>query len=124
MLDGKTFLPETGTPIRKIACMMRPFAEADPVPLAVAILNANSLTRSIVLDGGELDDVTGCERNGDERLPHVPCIGRAALGAQPAVQAHVFVFHHHSPSLLEATRDKECLRGIVSGSIQPNPQVR
>src|SRR5262245_34220088 len=47
MLDGKTFLPVTGTPIRKIACMMRPLAEADPVPLAVAILNAKSLTRSI-----------------------------------------------------------------------------
>ena len=37
----------TGTPIRKIACMMRPLADADPVPLAVAILNAKSLTRSM-----------------------------------------------------------------------------
>ena len=47
MFDGKTFFPVTGTPIRKIACMIRPLAEADPVPLAVAILNANSLVRSI-----------------------------------------------------------------------------
>jgi hypothetical protein len=48
MFDGKTFLPVTGTPIRKIACMMRPLADADPVPLAVAILNAKSLVRSMV----------------------------------------------------------------------------
>ena len=47
MFDGKTFFPVTGTPIRKMACMMRPFALADPVPLAVAILNAKSLTRLI-----------------------------------------------------------------------------
>ena len=47
MFDGKTFLPVTGMPIRKMACMMRPFALAEPVPLAVAILKAKSLTRSI-----------------------------------------------------------------------------
>jgi hypothetical protein len=47
IFDGKTFFPVTGTPIRKIACMIRPLAEADPVPLAVAILNANSLMRFI-----------------------------------------------------------------------------
>jgi hypothetical protein len=44
MFDGKTFFPVTGIPIRKIACMMRPLADADPVPFAVAILNAKSLT--------------------------------------------------------------------------------
>src|SRR5258705_5445574 len=49
MFDGNTFLPVTGTPMREIVCMMRPFAEADPVPLAVAILNAKSLVRSIKL---------------------------------------------------------------------------
>src|SRR6266542_3166834 len=49
MFDGNTFLPVTGTPMRKMACMMRPFAEADPVPLAVAILKAKSLIRSIEL---------------------------------------------------------------------------
>jgi hypothetical protein len=44
MFDGNTFFPVTGTPIRKIACMIRPLADADPVPLAVAILKAKSLT--------------------------------------------------------------------------------
>src|SRR5918996_4379377 len=47
MFDGNTFLPVTGTPMRKMACMMRPLAEAEPVPLAVAILKAKSLTRFI-----------------------------------------------------------------------------
>ena len=47
MFDGKRFLPDTGMPIRKMACMIRPLALAEPVPLAVAILKAKSLTRSI-----------------------------------------------------------------------------
>src|SRR3954466_15522946 len=46
MFDGNTFFPDTGMPMRKIACMMRPFADADPEPLGVAILKAKSLTRS------------------------------------------------------------------------------
>jgi hypothetical protein len=40
------FLPETGMPIRKIDCMSRPFALADPVPFTVPILNARSFVRS------------------------------------------------------------------------------
>ena len=43
MFDGNTFFPVTGMPMRKMACMIRPLADADPVPLAVAILKANSL---------------------------------------------------------------------------------
>src|SRR5690242_14863048 len=46
MFDGKTFLPVTGMPMRKIACMSRLFALADPVPLTVPILNAKSFTRA------------------------------------------------------------------------------
>jgi hypothetical protein len=47
MFDGKTFFPDTGIPIRKIACMMRLFALAEPVPLTVAILKAKSFTELI-----------------------------------------------------------------------------
>ena len=43
MLDGKTFFPEIGIPIRKIACMRSPLALAEPVPFTVAILKAKSL---------------------------------------------------------------------------------
>src|SRR5271170_7453967 len=55
MFDGNRFLPETGIPIRKMACMRRPFALADPVPLTLASLNAKSLIRST----GSLPDVRG-----------------------------------------------------------------
>src|SRR5436190_17688793 len=47
MFDGKTFLPVTGTPMRKMACISRPLADADPVPFGVAILKAKSLVRSM-----------------------------------------------------------------------------
>src|SRR5450432_3154493 len=50
MFEGHRFLPDTGTPMRKIACMMRPFALADPVPFVLAILKAKSLTRSTLLE--------------------------------------------------------------------------
>ena len=44
MFDGKTFFPVTGIPMRKMACMSRPFALAEPVPLTVPILSAKSFT--------------------------------------------------------------------------------
>src|SRR5687767_4679333 len=47
MFDGNTFLPETGIPIRKIACMISAFALADPVPLTVPILKAKSFVMRI-----------------------------------------------------------------------------
>src|SRR5918999_911475 len=59
MLDGNTFFPDTGIPIRKIACMMRLFALAEPVPLTVAILKAKSLTELI----------GWCEQQGGSRFP-------------------------------------------------------
>ena len=46
MLEGNTFFPVTGIPMRKMACMRRPLALADPVPLTVAILRARSLIRA------------------------------------------------------------------------------
>src|SRR5450755_4910734 len=42
MLEGNRFFPETGIPIRKIACISNPFALADPVPLTLASLSAKS----------------------------------------------------------------------------------
>src|SRR4051794_11478118 len=121
MFDGKTFLPVTGIPIRKIACMMRPLADADPVPLAVAILNAKSFTRSM----GLLLDLRGSnpsqrwyrynlsrERDMNHRLAHVPCVGRATFRAQSAVDAHVLVLHHHAAGLLERRGHEQRLSGF------------
>src|SRR5687767_14515296 len=45
MFDGNTFFPDTGMPIRKIACISRPFALAEPVPFTVAMRSAKSFTR-------------------------------------------------------------------------------
>src|ERR1043165_1700246 len=42
MFDGKTFFPVTGMPIRKIACIRRLFALAEPVPFTVPIRKAKS----------------------------------------------------------------------------------
>src|SRR5688572_13772866 len=116
MFDGKTFLPVTGTPIRKMACMMRPFADAEPVPLAVAILNAKSLTRFICCAACTCPTLRADEgrragvRNVDDEFPHVPCVGGTPLGAQAAVQTHVLVLHHDATGLLEGARDEQCLR--------------
>src|SRR5215208_6226855 len=56
MLDGKTFFPEIGIPMRKIACISSAFALAEPVPFTVPILKAKSLMpgmrRSGMGDGG------------------------------------------------------------------------
>ena len=52
MFDGKMFLPVTGMPIRKIACISRLLALAEPVPLTVAMRNAKSLVPLIPLPEG------------------------------------------------------------------------
>src|ERR1700752_1331477 len=134
MLDGKTFFPVTGTPIRKIACMISPLALAEPVPLAVAILNAKSFVwfiKALSLSGvGRRESALPSafclvpfafplspdrlQRNkGHARVrllqhepAHVPGVGRAALGAQAAVQADVLVLHHHPARLLQRPGDE------------------
>src|SRR5262249_1299449 len=79
MFGGHPFFPDTGIPMRKIACMMGPLAEADPEPLGVAILKAKSLVFTSLT----------CLRQLELELDHVPGVRRAALGAQAAVEAHV-----------------------------------
>ena len=44
MFDGKRFLPETGMPMRNMACISKPFALAEPVPFTLASLMAKSFT--------------------------------------------------------------------------------
>src|ERR1041384_2427716 len=46
-----------------------------------------------------------------EELLHVPGAGRAALGAQAAVQAHVLVLHHHALRF-QRTGNVEILRCV------------
>src|SRR5579864_5609102 len=105
MFDGNRFLPDTGTPMRKIACMMRPLALADPVPFVLAILKAKSLTRSTFAEFKSSSCRRPCRRfvrvaarltrpRDDElELLHVPRARRAALGAQAAVHAEILVLY-------------------------------
>jgi hypothetical protein len=44
MFEGKRFLPETGMPMRKIACMRRLLALEEPVPFTFANLIEKSFT--------------------------------------------------------------------------------
>jgi hypothetical protein len=63
-----------------MACMMRPFAEADPVPFAVAILNAKSLTLLITIaDLGLL--ISDQSRIVDRRLIRNPLDPRSEIVA-------------------------------------------
>src|SRR3954451_22326356 len=79
MFEGNTFFPVTGTPMRKMACMISPFADADPVPLAVAILNAKLLMVFMNNDGGQLP-ASSCQLPAPD--PKKPCRGtEQKLGA-------------------------------------------
>src|SRR5581483_12319328 len=119
MFDGKTFFPVTGIPMRKMACMSKLFALADPVPLTVAIVKAKSLMREAGClprrandsDTGHLHAVRGPRvqsrrplparrrapriRDDQFKLSHVPRRRRTPLGAEPAMETHILVFHHH-----------------------------
>src|SRR6185369_9874215 len=137
MFEGNTFLPVTGTPIRKMDCMMRPLAEAEPVPLAVAILNAKSLARSIRypsrVDEGPAQSLLARPSGGlrfhrlqragkgkfNRELAHVPRVGGTAFGTQAAVQADVLVLHHHAPRLLEGAGHEHRLARLGGRCGQP-----
>src|ERR1039458_8994611 len=51
MLEGKRFFPDTAAPIRKMASIRRLLVLAEPVPLTLASLMANSLTWAPTADG-------------------------------------------------------------------------
>ena len=100
--------------MRKIACMSRLFALAEPVPFTVPILNAKSLTR----DARALDQAC-CAASvrkaygiTSSNLAHVPRGRRAALGAQAAVQADVLVLHHDALRLRQRRGDVDLLRRV------------
>src|SRR5688500_12248010 len=78
MFDGNTFLPVTGTPMRKMACMMRPLADADPVPLAVAILKAKSLVLS--MDLVAINSQFPTSNSQGTQSPPAPHLGNLGVG--------------------------------------------
>src|SRR5438552_1463003 len=123
MFDGKMLRGETGMPMRRKLFANSSLAEAEPEPLTLANLMTKSLTASILFIalGGLLLPVAAAAGAGvghlEQELLHVPGAGRAALGAQAAVQADVLVLHHHAAGL-ERPRDVEVLRQVFCGRIQ------
>src|SRR5580704_18599687 len=128
-------------PPRKMDFMSSVLALADPVPLTVAILMQKSLTR-VVLDALMWTSLTGRLRSGNLgvlrledaglvdgvrpmqlRLLHVPRRCRAALRAQPAMHAQVFVLHHDAPGLRQARRDVERLRQVLGRRLEALAQL-
>src|SRR5580693_9748344 len=120
-------------PPRKMDFMSSVLALADPVPLTVAILMQKSLTR-VALDALMWTSLTGRLRSGNLglvdgvrpmqlRLLHVPRRCRAALCAQPAMHAQVFVLHHDAPGLRQARRDVERLRQVLGRRLEALAQL-
>src|SRR6478735_9469173 len=141
MLLGKMLRGLTGTPMRRMALANSSFAEAEPEPLTLANLMTKSLTASICLmeqppccalrceppserpGGGSCSHpplgacLRPCRRHLEQEFLHVPGPRRAALGAQAAVQADVFVLDHH-PAGLETFGDVERLVGVSGRGAQ------
>src|SRR6266404_6103285 len=80
MFEGNRFLPDTGIPMRKMACIKSPFALAEPVPLTLTILSRCTVLSRV--------------RKNQIELLHVPGRRRTPFGAQAAVHADVFVLDH------------------------------
>src|SRR6267142_2757221 len=128
MFDGKMLRGETGMPMRRKLFANSSFADAEPEPLTLANLMTKSLTASILFTGlrGFLLPVAAAAVAGvghlEQELLHVPGAGRAALGAQPAVQAHVLVLHHDTSSL-EVVGDVEILGEVDGRRLQAGAKV-
>src|SRR5690606_8471600 len=138
MLEGKMLRGLTGTPMRRMERANSSFALAEPEPLTFANLTTKSFTASM---GFMVSSMPPCSRrlapacgrpaaarragvgHLEEELLHVPGAGRAALGAQPAMQAHVLVLRHDAAGV-EGLGDVERLVGIQRRRVQALTQVR
>src|SRR4051812_47637634 len=65
MFDGNRFFPDTGMPMRKIACISSPFALAEPVPLTFASFSAKSLLRTSMAEPFDVADLAAVARGAD-----------------------------------------------------------
>src|SRR5882672_8434958 len=128
MFEGKMLRGETGTPILSIALAKSSLAEAEPDPFTLANLTTKALTDSMRFTIGSRGFLLGRPasvagmRQVEEELLHVPGAGRAALGAQAAVQAHVLVLRHDLAGL-ERARDVEILRRVLRRGGEARAQV-
>src|SRR5947209_8341262 len=129
MFDGKMLRGLTGTPMRRIAFAKSSFAEAEPEPFTLANLTTKALTDSMrfvmrISRRFLLGRSAAVPRVGQiqEEFLHVPGAGRAALGAQAAVQAHVLVLRHDS-ARLQGARHVQILGGVLRRRGEARAQV-
>src|SRR5690349_8393662 len=128
MLDGKMLRAATGTPIRITERAKSPLALAEPEPLTLANLTTKSLTLALARVARAVSG--NCPESGigprvrhlEVELLHVPGPGRAALGAQAAVQADVLVLGHH-PAGPQLAGDVDVLGQVGGRRLQPPAQV-
>ena len=115
MFDGKMLRELAGIPIRRIDLANSELALAEPDPLTLANLTTKSLTLWIaaisrfdcIAIGSEPESscrssAAACRpglRQVEKEFAHVPGAGRAALGAQAAMQADILVLDHDAPGL-------------------------
>src|SRR3989441_4727362 len=130
MFEGKMLRGETGTPMRRMALAKSSFAEAEPEPFTLANLTTKALTDSMRFVMGisrrfllGRSAAVARVRQVEQELLHVPGAGRAALGAQAAVQAHVLVLRHDS-ARLQGARDVQILGGVLRRRGEARAQVR
>src|SRR5882672_2669907 len=129
MFEGKMLRGLTGTPMRRTAFAKSSLAEAEPEPFTLANLTTKALTDSMRFTIGSRGLLLGRPatvagmRQVEEELLHVPGAGRAALGAQAAVQAHVLVLRHDLAGL-ERARDVNVLGGIPRRRGKARAQLR
>src|SRR5436309_913838 len=93
MFDGKILRVAMGTPARRIQRANNSLADAEPEPFTLANLTTKSLVALMAL--GMATGLGGVEKE----FLHIPCAGGAALGAQSAVQAKIFVLRHDASGL-------------------------
>ncbi len=124
MLDGKMLRDATGTPIRRIERANSRLALAEPEPLTLANLTTKSLMRTVrvAICGHAYRQSCGV-RHLEQEFLHVPGAGRAALGAQSAVQADVLVLGHDPPGAGAAARRRVPAVRLSGGGVEPLAQV-
>src|SRR5258706_11180049 len=129
MLDGKILRGLTGTPMRRSERANISLADAEPEPLTLANLTTKSLTdamraffMSCGLSRGRATRVSSA-RHAQAELLHVPRACRAALCTQTAMQADVFVLHHHAPGL-QQVGDIQRLIGMSRRRTKSRTKVR
>ena len=111
--------------MRRIDLANRPLALAEPEPLTLANLTTKSLTAVRPLACACVTVSPACGprlRHVEEEFLHVPGAGRAALGAEAAVQADVLVLGH-DPAGLSGVGDVEVLRQVHRRRLQAVAQV-